>query len=61
MKKIMSYILNPIKEDKEGAAKMNTKIRKAIGIVGIIMAVYIIRREVARPALAVRTGPFHAA
>ena len=42
MKKIMSYILNPIKEDKEGAAKMNTKIRKAIGIVGIIMAVYII-------------------
>lgn len=42
MKKIMSYILNPIKADKEGAAKMNTKIRKAIGIVGIIMAVYII-------------------
>ena len=36
MKKIMSNILNPIKEDKEGAAKMNTKIRKAIGIVGII-------------------------
>ena len=30
MKKIMSYILNPIKADKEGAAKMNTKIRKAI-------------------------------
>lgn len=42
MKKIMLYILNPIKADKEGAAKMNTKIRKAIGIVGIIMAVYII-------------------
>ena len=42
MKKIMSYILNPIKADKEGAAKMNTKIRKAIGIVGIILAVYII-------------------
>ena len=30
MKKIMSYILNPIKADKEGAAKMNTKIRKGI-------------------------------
>ena len=28
MKKIMSYILNPIKADKEGAAKMNTKIKK---------------------------------
>ena len=30
MKKIMSYILNPIKEDKEGAARMNTKIRKSL-------------------------------
>lgn len=28
MKKIMSYILNPIKADKEGAAKMNTKSEK---------------------------------
>ena len=38
MKKIMSYILNPIKADKEGAAKMNTKIRKAIGIVPQVWA-----------------------
>lgn len=42
MEKDYVVLLNPIKADKEGAAKMNTKIRKAIGIVGIIMAVYII-------------------
>ena len=53
MKKIMSYILNSIKADKEGAAKMNTKIRKVIGIVGIIMAVYIIFKYIF-----VYVGPF---
>ena len=44
MKKIMSYILNPIKADKEGAAKMNTKIRKAIGIVAPFLVAFLIVR-----------------